>query len=120
MNQPTAALIRQSKKSFLVLSILIVIITTQSCYHYRVINTRNDPGTEYRDTVMRSYFWGLINKPQNFHVPNCTDSCAALDEVVFSKNFGQSILTFFTLGIVAPVKIEWKCHKPCQRVIDGL
>jgi hypothetical protein len=120
MNQPTAVFIRQGKKIFLVLSILFFIITIQSCYHYRVINTRNDPGTEYRDTVLRSYFWGLVNKPQNFHVPNCTDSCAALDEVVFSKNFGQSILTVITVGIVSPVKVEWKCHKPCQRVNDGL
>jgi Bor protein len=120
MNQSTVVFIRQGKKIFLVLSILFFVVIIQSCYHYRVLNTRNDPGTEYRDTVMRSYFWGLINKPQNFHVPNCTDSCAALDEVVFSKNFGQSLLTVITVGIVAPVKVEWKCHKPCQRVIEGL
>jgi Bor protein len=120
MDQPTAAFTRQGKKIFLVLFFLFVVITIQSCYHYRVINTHNDPGTEYRDTVMRAYFWGLVNKPQNFHVPNCTDTCAALDEVVFSKNFGQSILTVITLGIVSPVKVQWKCHKPCQREIGGL
>ena len=120
MDQPTATLTRRGKKIFLVISILFIVGTIPGCYHYRVLNTRNDPGTEYRDTVMYSYFWGLVNKPQNFHVPNCTDSCAALDEVVFSKNFGQSCLTLITLGIVAPVKIEWKCHKPCQRVNEGL
>jgi hypothetical protein len=119
MDQPAAVLHPDGKKILLVLSILFVV-TTESCYHYRVINTRNDPGTEYRDTVMRSYLWGLVNKPQNFQVPNCADTCAALDEVVFSKNFGQSILTVVTLGIVSPVKVEWKCHKPCQRIIDGL
>src|SRR5678810_185120 len=100
MDQPTTVLFWHDKKFFLVISILF-IITTESCYHYRVINTRNDPGTEYRDTVMRSYLWGLVNKPQNFHVPNCTDTCAALDEVVFSKNFGQSFLTVITLGTVS-------------------
>ena len=119
MDQPTAVLPRHGKKIFLALCILFVVIT-ESCYHYRVINTINDPGTEYRDTVMRSYLWGLVNKPQNFHVPNCADTCAALDEVVFSKKFGQSILTVITLGIVSPVKVEWKCHKPCQRVNNGL
>jgi hypothetical protein len=119
MDRPAVVLDSHGKKILLVLCILFVVIM-ESCYHYRVINTTNDPGTEYRDTVMRSYLWGLVNKPQNFHVPNCADTCAALDEVVFSKNFGQSILTVITLGIVSPVKVEWKCHKPCQRIIDGL
>lgn len=119
MNQPTAALCLKRGMILLVLSILFIVIL-QSCYHYRVINTKNEPGTEYRDTVMRSFLWGLINKPQNFHVQNCTDSCAAIDEVVFSKNFGQSFVTFITLGIVSSVKVEWKCHKPCQRTIGGL
>jgi len=119
MSKPTAMFTLQRKPILLVLSILFVVMI-QSCYHYRVINTKNDPGTEYRDTVMRSYFWGLVNKPQNFHVRNCTDSCAALDEVVYSKNFGQSFVTLITLGIVSSVKVQWKCHKPCQRVIDGL
>ena len=117
MAQPITS--RQEKNILLILFILFTLIMT-SCYHYRVINTKNDPATEYRDTVMRSYFWGLANKPQNFHVPNCTDSCAALDEVVYSKNFGQSLVSVITLGIVSSVKVEWKCHKPCQRVIDGL
>jgi hypothetical protein len=117
--KPTAVLTRGVKISILVLFILFTL-SLSGCYHYRVINTINEPGTEYRDTVVRSYLWGLVNKPQDFHVPNCTDTCAAIDEVVFSKNFGQSLLTVITLGIVSPVKIQWKCHKPCQRIIEGL
>ena len=119
MDQPTPVFPGHGKIIFLSLCIL-VFVTTESCYHYRVINTHNEPGTEYRDTVMRSYFWGLVNKPQNFHVPNCVDTCAALDEVVFSKKFGQSLITVITLGIVSPVEVKWKCHKPCQRINDGL
>jgi hypothetical protein len=115
----TAHFTRWGKLYFLILTILFVG-AIQGRYHYRVINTHNEPGTEYKDTVIRSYLWGLINKPQNFHVPNCTDTCAAIDEVVFSKNFGQSLLTLITLGIVSPVKVQWKCHKPCQRIIEGL
>jgi hypothetical protein len=120
MNQLTAVLPRWGKKIILILSVVFIVAASQSCYHYRIINTNNDPGTEYRDTVMRSYFWGLVNKPQNFHVRNCTDTCAGLDEVVYSKNFGQSFVTIITLGIVSSVKLQWKCHKPCQRVNDGL
>jgi hypothetical protein len=119
MSKPTTALPLKGYFAILILSIVFIVMM-QSCYHYRVLNTTNDPATEYRDTVMRSYLWGLVNKPQNFHVKNCTDSCAAIDEVVFSKNFGQSFVTFITLGIVSSVKVQWKCHKPCQRSTDGL
>src|SRR5258706_12225606 len=115
----TAHFACRGKIYFLILSLLF-LVTLQGCYHYRVLNTHNEPGTEYKDTVIRAYLWGLVNKPQNLHVPNCTDTCAAIDEVVFSKNFGQSLLTVITLGIVSPVKVQWRCHKPCQRVIDGL
>lgn len=111
MKKQTAIFIGTVKKLFLVLLVLSVL----GCYHYRVINTNNDPSTEYQKKVMWSYAWGLVNKPQNFHVPNCNNS-NALDEVQFSKNFGQSLITFFTLGIASPVEVKWKCHKPCQRV----
>lgn len=92
-----------------------LFVSIQSCYHYRVLNTNNDPSTEYQQTVMWSYAWGLVNKPKDFHVPNCTNN-NALDEVRFSKNFGQTVLTLVTLGIVSPVEVKWKCHKPPQPV----
>jgi hypothetical protein len=87
----------------------------QSCYQYRVLNTNNDPATEYRDTIMHAYAWGLINKPKDFHVPNCTES-NAIDELTLSKNLGRSLMTWVTLGFVSSVKVRWKCHKPCARV----
>ena len=119
MDQPTP-IVPANGKCILLFLCIVFFATTESCYHYRVINTHNDPGTEYRDTVMRSYLWGLVNKPQNFHVPNCADTCSALDEVVYSKKFGQSLITVITLGIVSPVEVKWKCHKPCQRINEGL
>jgi Bor protein len=118
MKKLIAAPARHRKKLLFVLFIL-AIVTIQGCYHYRILNTNNDPATEYRDTVMWSYAWGLVNKPQNFHVPNCPET-TALDEVVFSKNFGQSFLTVITLGIVSPVRVKWKCHKPCEVITDSL
>jgi hypothetical protein len=118
MREPIAALARHRKKILLALLVLFVI-TMQGCFHYRVINKPSVEGTEYKDTVVRSYLWGLVNKPQNFNVTNC-DSCVGIDEVVFSKNFGQSFLTVITLGIVSPMKVQWKCHKACPRVIEGL
>ena len=94
--------------------LLLIIFHLGSCYQYRVLNTTNDPATEYQQKVMWSSFWGLVNKPKNFIVPNCAVN-SALDEVQFQTNFGYSLITGATLGILAPVQVRWKCHKPCQR-----
>lgn len=97
---------------------VLLMLSSQSCYQYRVLNTNNDPSTEYQTKVLHSYAWGLVNKPKDFHVPNCSTS-NALDELTFSKSFGQSLITCITFGIVSPVQVKWKCHKPCPR-IDSL
>jgi hypothetical protein len=99
-------------RNFLIAGLLIF---SQSCYQYRVLNTNNDPSTEYQQTVMWSYAWGLVNKPKDFHIPNCSTS-NAIDEVLFRKKFSHTMLTLFTLGIASPVEVKWRCHKPCQRV----
>ena len=97
------------------LLIALLLISTQSCYQYRVLNTNNDPSTEYQKTIMWSYAWGLVNKPKDFHIPNCGTS-NAIDEVLYSKKFGHSVLTLVTLGIVSSIEVKWRCHKTCQRV----
>ena len=114
MKKRTARFISTVKKLFIVFLVLSVV----GCYQYRVINTNNDPSTEYQKKIMWSYAWGLVNKPKDFHVPNCNNS-NAIDELQFSKNFGQSLITIFSLGIASPVEVKWKCHKPCQ-VVDSL
>jgi hypothetical protein len=96
---------------------LFLFTTTTSCYQYRVLNTESDPSTEYQDTILHSYAWGLIQKPKVFNVPNC-DNTNAIDEVTLSKNVGQSLLTWITFGYVSKVKVQWRCSKPCPRVED--
>lgn len=99
--------------------LIFLMFSTASCFHYRVLNTNNDPSTEYETKVLRSYFWGLVKKPKDFHIPNCTNS-NAIDEVNFSQKFGQTLVTLVTLGIVNSVEVKWKCHKPCQPIGGGL
>ena len=96
-------------------ALLLVLISLNSCYQYKVLNTIHDPGTEVQKKVMWSYAWGLVNKPKDLKVPNCLDS-TALSEVTYSKRFGHSILTFMTIGILSPVEIQWKCTKPIPKV----
>ena len=95
--------------------LILITFSLLSCYHYRVLNTNNDPSTEYRKQVLKSYAWGLVNKPKDFRVPNCSTS-NALDEIVYTKNFGRSVVTMLTLGFFSSVEVQWKCHKPCPRV----
>ena len=99
------------------LALLLLFFVLSSCYQYRVLNTTNDPATEYQKKVLWSSFWGLVNKPKNFVVPNCATN-SALDEVQFQTNFGYALVTVATLGILSPVQVKWKCHKPCQRTGD--
>ena len=109
------------KKSPLKLFICLttLLVSTESCYHYRVLTTNNDPATEYQQKTMRTYFWGLVNNPKQLIVPNCNNN-NSLDEVMYSTNFGQSFITFITLGVYSPIQVKWKCHKPCIRVGEGL
>ena len=99
------------------LLLALLLFGGTGCYQYRVLNTTNDPATEYQKKVLWSSFWGLVNKPKNFVVPNCA-ATSALDEVQFQTNFGYSLITVASLGILEPVQVRWKCHKPCQRTDD--
>ena len=103
---------RNASKGMLVFFLALLL---QSCYHYRVLNTVNDPSSvQYHHKVLWSYCWGLVNSPESFTVPDCDNG--AIDEMRITTNIGGSLLTVFSLGVVCPIKVEWKCHKPCQRI----
>jgi len=108
------------RQRFFIVSISLLFLTTstESCYHYRVITVDGDGGasTEYQKKILWSYCWGLVNKPKDFVVPNCDST--ALNEVRYTTNFGYALITVASLGILSPTKVEWKCHKPCQRIGD--
>lgn len=91
----------------------LLLFCTQSCYHYRVQAPRHDPGTEYQSKTAHNLFWGLA-KSKDIRPANC-ETANALDEVYISTNFGYALLTVATLGIWCPVKIQWKCSKPCNK-----
>jgi hypothetical protein len=96
------------------IAIICLSLSLQSCYEYRILTTAPDPATEYQTKVIWSYAWGLYNNPKDFTVKNCIDS-TGIDEVVVVRNPGSVLLTIVTIGIVSPVTIKWKCHKPRQR-----
>ena len=96
------------------LTLAICMLLLNSCYTYRV-STLAQPGTELNSRTANSFFWGLIQSPKEIATPIC-DSLNAngMSVVQVKSNFGYSLITVATLGIWSPMKIEWKCSKPCQ------
>ena len=96
--------------------IVALLFVFNSCYSYRVA-TQALPGTETSGTMTaHSLFWGLVKKPAEIHTPTC-DSLGVngVAEVTMKTNFGYALITVATLGIWSPMKVEWKCSKPCKK-----
>jgi len=107
-----------SGKSFIVMGLVCITILLSSCYSYRIA-TRAQPGAEFsksKPTTVHSFFWGLVQKPQTIPTPDCDSlDVNGMAEVTMKTNFGYSLITVVTLGIWCPMKVEWKCSKPCKK-----
>ena len=90
-----------------------------SCYSYRVA-TQALPGAEVSKTMTaHSLFWGLVKKPVGIATPVC-DSLGlnGVSEVTMKTNLGYAFITVATLGIWSPMRVQFKCCKPCKK--DGI
>ena len=110
--KPSKALIRNQKRSrnrlYLVILILFFFSLQTGCYHYHVTAPKPDPATEYESRTVHSFLWGLI---QSDNVEDSDCLSYALDEVHITNNFGYSVVTVVTLGIWAPLDVQWRCAK---------
>ncbi|MDJ1500754.1 hypothetical protein [Xanthocytophaga agilis] len=101
---------------------VLLCYSLQSCYHYRIASAHYDPATTYHHKTVHSFFWGAVQKRTNgidVVATNCDSlNIHSLDEVRVTTSFGYSLITVASLGIWSPVKIEWKCAKPCPREGD--
>jgi hypothetical protein len=102
------------------IGLILILLLTQSCYHYRVSSANFDPSTNYSKKTVHSFLWGAIQKRTN-GIDVVTDNCDSLqinkvDEVRVTTNFGYSLINVVTLGIWCPMQIQWKCAKPCGRI----
>ena len=92
-----------------------LMILFSSCYNYRVA-TQAQGGAEVSKATAHCYFWGLIQKPPTIKTPICDSlEVNGLAEVTMKSNFGYSLITVVTLGIWSPMRVEWKCGKPCKK-----
>jgi hypothetical protein len=96
------------------MALISCVLLFSSCYTYR-ISTHAQAGTEVSTKTAHSFFWGLAQSPKEITTPIC-DSINAngMAVVQVKSNFGYSLITVVTLGIWSPMKVEWRCSKPCQ------
>ncbi len=104
------------KGRFIFHSILLSnLLLFSSCYNYRVA-TQAQAGTEVNKATAHAFFWGLAQKPPTIQTPICDSlEVNGMSEVTMKSNFGYSLITVVTLGIWSPMKVEWKCSKPCKK-----
>lgn len=82
----------------------------QGCYHYRVIPAGASSATDYEGVTVYSYWWGIKEPtviPDNCH-------CNGASNVRVTFKFHYLLVSIITLGVVVPMKIEWKCAKDLQ------
>jgi Bor protein len=94
-------------------SLLVVLLASaQGCYHYQVSAAGPagaNPSTFSRSTTLHAVLWGLLQDQTLEHV--CAQD-EALARVRTTSNFGYTLLTVLTLGIWAPVQVEYACANP--------
>jgi hypothetical protein len=89
-----------------------LLASTPGCYHYQVAAAGPagaNPSTFPQAATLHAVLWGLIQDQTLEHV------CApdeALARVRTTSNFGYTLLTVVTLGIWAPVQVEYACANP--------
>ena len=95
---------------------ITLTLVFSSCYPYRV-STHAQPGAEASKPItVHSLFWGAVQKPKEIHTPVCDSlDVNGMAEVTMKTNFGYALITVVTLGIWCPMKVEWKCSKPCKK-----
>lgn len=100
----------------LVSSKLFLLVILHGCYAYRVEVPHPDPVTEQESKMAHSLFWGLVQVPQSVVAKDCVSN--ALDEVHVTTNLGYAFATVLTLGIWAPIDVEWRCAEKASG--DGI
>jgi hypothetical protein len=92
--------VRTARRITLVLGILLV----QGCFAYRVPAPYRPSAVDGGEVVW-AFAWGLaVEQPR---LGMCSD--LPLTYVTARSNVGFTLLTVVTLGLVAPIKLEWGC-----------
>jgi hypothetical protein len=90
----------------------VLLASTPGCYHYQVAAAGPagaNPSTSTQSATLHAVLWGLGQDQTLEHV--CAQD-EALAHVRTTSNFGYTLLTVLTLGLWAPVQVEYACANP--------
>lgn len=107
-------LLHSGTRYLLLLTILVTSLALPSCtVTTRVTsnladNACPDAGKHlcHRGGTHWVYFWGRVNE-KTYVANQCSEH--NLTTVDFKQNYLYTAISFLTLGIVTPVKVEWNC-----------
>jgi Bor protein len=90
----------------------LLLASAPGCYHYQVAAAGPagaNPSTFPQSATLHAVLWGLGQDQTLEHV--CAQD-EALARVRTTSNFGYTLLTVVTLGMWAPVQVEYACANP--------
>jgi Bor protein len=97
--------------------VLAVLLASPSgCYHYQVAAAGPagaNPSTFPQSATLHAVLWGLV---QDQTLEQVCAQDEALARVRTTSNFGYTLLTVVTLGIWAPVQVEYACVNPTPAI----
>jgi hypothetical protein len=91
--------------------VLAAALPVASCYHQYVAVARPDIEPRASSKTVYSYAWGLAHSKDTVAV--CPET-NAIHEIEVGANFGQTLLSLITLGIVVPRRVTWHCGNPLE------
>ncbi len=109
------------------MALVVPLVGSQGCYHYYVIadEARNEDNS-YSEKTLNTYVWGLLNTQKDGMVSNeattqgfCPKDYGLYD-VRVTRNLEHVLAASLTLGIWAPLKVEWRCAKKPSEEGDPL
>ena len=103
-----------------VMVLMGLLIGSQGCYHYYVVaDEAKEEGSTYSEKTVDTYVWGLIS-----NVATTQGLCPegqGLYDVRVTRNLGHMVASSLTLGLWAPLKVQWRCAKrPAATTPDSL
>ena len=93
--------------------VALALSVASGCYHYRVQPAATVPADEPHRATRHAFFWGTLQN--RALAPDCMGNGVA--EVPPSTNFAYALARIATLGIWAPLDLEWRCAKD-RLVVD--
>ena len=112
-------------RRILAFALVVLLPMTTSCYTYHAFQEGgpdgrelgNQAATEWKERTLHAFAWGKLGIRHDFPVKQCRvgpDWNGGFEEVRVRTTFFYALVTVVTLGIYSPLKIGYRCTKPCS------